>query len=358
MNIMIVYGGKSSEHDISVITACLSKGFFSGKIISAYLDKNNCCWLMPNNATPRQHLSYNSKQRISFACGEGGVYVIRGKRAKFVSVDAVVNCCHGVNGEDGCVAALCQMAGVPCVGSPIAASAIAMDKWLTKCLLRSYKLPVLSAVCLYSSQDDGQYLAQTKHLGFPVVVKPCMLGSSIGITMCHDTPQLLSALKLAFQFGPTVMVERALTSFGEYNCAAMRASGSIITSKIACPVSVSEILTFEEKYISSPIAPCRNIPESLQLQISKLTQKIYSRLRFEGVIRVDYLVDSTTNKLYVNEINTIPGSLAYGLWQDAFTPMQYGSALVEQAVSDYRQKCCYTYTFPSVVLSGGHGKKK
>ena len=358
MNILVVYGGKSCEHDISVITGCLSKGLFDGNVTSGYFDKNNSCWLVPNNLTPAQHLTYVGKTAICFASGKGGVYLIRNKRARFVDIDVVVNCCHGVNGEDGCVAALCQMASIPCVGSPLAASAIAMDKWLTKCMLQQCNYPTLPAVCLKVGQDNEIYLSQTKPLGYPVIVKPCVLGSSIGVVVCHNQVQLLDAVGKAFSYCSTVLVEQALTNFVEYNCAAMKDGGIVVASQVSCPLSLSELLTFEEKYISAPTLVPQDIPQQIQQDVESLTKQIYQDFCFEGVIRVDYLMDKSTNALYVNEINTIPGSLAYGLWQDKYTPLQYGNALVAQAVADYRTKCSYTYTFPSVVLSGGHGKKK
>ncbi len=358
MNILIVYGGKSCEHDISVITGCLAKGLFDGNIISGYFDKNNSCWLVPNNLTPSQHLSYKPKQQIVFAFGKSGVYLLRNKKSKFAPIDVVVNCCHGVNGEDGTISALCQMSCLPCVGSPIYASGIAMDKWLTKCMLRSKRYPTVPGVCLKKGMEEQSYLDLTKSLSFPLIVKPCTLGSSIGVSVCHDETSLMQGLYKAFNYCLNVLVERALTDFVEFNCASMRAENQVVVSNVASPISVSELLTFEEKYITAPSLPRLDMSPNIQSKIAKITKNIYDDFGFEGVIRVDYLMDKTNNKIYVNEINSIPGSLAYGLWQEKYSPLQYGNALVAQAITDYRNKCAFTYTFPSIVLNGGFGKKK
>ena len=198
MNILLIYGGKSCEHDISIITACLSKGLFKGNLYSAYLDKQNACYLVPNTLTPAEHLTYKFKKRITFLLGESkiGVTTRRGTIIKKIPIDVVVNCCHGINGEDGAISALCQMSNVACVGSGMIASGVAMDKWLTKCVLKNSGIPTLKGFVATLGQG-AEVAEKCSKLGFPVIVKPTLLGSSIGVSIANNTEQLLAALKNA-----------------------------------------------------------------------------------------------------------------------------------------------------------------
>lgn len=360
MNILIAYGGKSCEHDISIITACLAKGYFRGNILSVYFDKTNHPYLVGNDWTPKDHLTKKLNKSVTFLLGEGKIGVLKGKRmVATYPIDVVVNCCHGLNGEDGCIAALCQMSSIPLVGSDIASSAIAMDKALTKRVLSEACIPVVDGVEL--TEKDLPNLSQcVERLGMPLIVKPAMLGSSIGVKICHNLDELRLALTQAFGYCSNVVCEKALTDFVELNCSVMRVKGNIETSMVDCPVTVNDILTFVDKYISNEAyeKTPTDVADELKEQVSSLTAEIYAKLNFSGVIRVDYLYDKTTGKLFVNEINTTPGSLAFGLWEFKYSRTQYGEALVDQAIADYREMQQHTYTFDSGVLNGGNGIKK
>lgn len=360
MNILIIYGGKSCEHDISIITACLAKGYFDGNLYSAYFDKNNRCYLTANDWTPRDHVRKKLTKRVSFVFGEGAIAVTKGKRVvKTVKIDVAVNCCHGVNGEDGAIAAMCQMANIPLVGSNIGASAVAMDKTLTKKVLKALHLPVVRGREV-NLDDFENFPKCVRGLKYPIIVKPSTLGSSIGVEVCHDKEELQSALTRAFRYDSKVLCEEALTDFVELNCAAMRTKGYVETSKVDCPLTVHDILTFADKYVENSAydKPSVQVSDEVINEVSRLTKLIYAKLHFSGVIRVDYLLDKQTGKLYVNEINTTPGSLAFGLWECRYSRTRYGEALVEQAIADYRDMQQYVYTFDSGVLDGKGGVKK
>ena len=360
MNVMIVYGGKSCEHDISIITACLAKGYFKGNVYSVYFDRDNRAYLVGNDLTPRDHLRIKLTKRVNFVFGESAIQIVKGRLVlQTVHVDVAVNCCHGLNGEDGCIAALCQMANIPLVGTDIASSAVAMDKTLTKHLLKQLGLPVVEGVTL--TESDLKHLTESvETLTYPLIVKPAMLGSSIGVEVCANEQQLKAALGKAFTYCGKVLCEQALTDFIELNCAAMRVRGKVETSVVDCPLTTHDILTFADKYMASepfekpPVA----VAEEIKEEVGRLTAEIYTKLGCGGVIRVDYLMDKMSGKLYVNEINTTPGSLAYGLWEGKYSRTQYGEALVDQAVADYRELQQRVYVFDSGVLSGGGGVKK
>lgn len=359
MNILIIYGGQSCEHDISIITACLAKGYFDGQIISGYLDKQNRCFLVPNNLTPAQHATAKLNQQLLFCFGERRVAVCKGKKIKnYLNVDVVVNCCHGVCGEDGTIAGVCQLLDVPLVGSNLISSALAMDKIATKHALRAIGMPTLSGKHITHEQfQRGVY--SVGNLGYPVIVKPNRLGSSIGISICQNKSQLKQALQLAFCYDTDVLCEKALTNFYEVNCSAMRVDGVVQTSQVDMPITTHDLLTFEDKYIANgklSDATC-DVDTSVATTAKTITEQIYQQLGFAGVIRVDYLVDKDTNKIYVNEINSIPGSLAYGLWSKTYSAKKFGDFLVEQAFVDYQQNHQLEHTFSSSVLSGAINKK-
>lgn len=350
MNILLVYGGKSCEHDISIITACLAKGYFDGKLYCVYIDKDNKAYLAPQFWTPFDHINCGKLPEVYFKTGSGGIYVKNGwGRLKKIVIDYGVNCCHGVNGEDGSVSALLMLSGITEVESGVIPSGVAMDKVLTKYCLSGMGLPVVQGVDVTLSQyRSGNWQQQIQSLGYPVIVKPATLGSSIGITVAHDGNQLANALELAFQFDTKVLVEQALQNFYELNCAALFDGDQIITSRVERPVTAHELLTFDDKYIEEGGAikspdVSRTVTGELAQRAQEYTRTIYSALGMRGVVRVDYLV--ADDKLYVNEINTVPGSLAYGLFSDVMTQTQFGSTLLQgaNAVASSRNKLKYRY---------------
>lgn len=355
MNIMLLYGGKSCEHDISVITACLARGHFAHRLYGVYFEKNNLPRLVGNDVSPREHNRAKGR-KVTFCFGEGCIAFRRGPFRRKVHIDVAVNCCHGLCGEDGCVAALCRLLGVPLVGSDVSASAIAMDKVLTKYVLRTLRLPVLGyTVVTKSAPHVGE-------IRLPTVVKPSRLGSSIGVKMCRTEAELSEALQAAFCYDNVVLCEDALTDFAEYNCSALRTSGNVATSRVDSPTTANDILTFEDKYIAcgckgDGATDGNDIPDGLTARIRATTARIYDLLGFGGVIRVDYLFDKVRKKLYVNEINSVPGSLAYPLWKRDCTMTEFGQMLVNQAIDDYAAQTSLVTSFDSDVFSSKAGGK-
>ena len=361
MNILLVYGGKSCEHDISVITACLAKGYFDGNIISAYLTPENVCYLTPNNLTPKDHKNIDGKQQLCFLFGRKQVAVVQKNRIKKVlNIDVVVNCCHGRSGEDGAIAGLCELANLPCVGCDIVASSVTMDKIVTKQALVYEGLPTLPAVEVHGKFNEDD-IVNIEKLGYPIAVKPATLGSSIGVTLCHNRAELTEGLETALTYDRRVLCEKGLTDFYELNCAAMRTRNGLETSDVERPFTTHEILTFADKYSSGEKGLKRNTDVDLDMckRVQKLTAEIYDKFGLGGVVRIDYLVDNVSGKLFVNEINSVPGSLSYGLWQKKYTPKQFGGLLTEQALTEFADSEKLNRKYVSKVLdSSVVGRKK
>lgn len=361
MNVLIIYGGKSCEHDISIITGCLAKGYFDGNLYSAYLSEDNVCYYVPNGLTPKQHKQTKLKRQICFLFGRKQIALLKGKRiTKCVDIDIVVNCCHGKNGEDGSVAALCNLCNLPIVGSNIISAGVAMDKIFTKQVFNSMKIPCAKGVALHGGFTDTD-IKKLEKMGYPIIVKPSTLGSSIGITLCHNDIELKEALETAFWYDNRVLCEKALTNFYELNCSAMRVKNGVETGRVEKPYTNHDILTFQDKYQQGEKFSRENndeIPEALEKKVKDLTVKIYENMGFQGVIRVDYLVNNDTGEVFANEINSVPGSLAYGLWQDKYSPKQFGKILVEQALKDKENDAQLNSKYNSGVLNGGNRTKK
>lgn len=359
MNILIIYGGQSCEHDISIITACLAKGYFDGNVFSAYFDKQNRCFIVPNDVSPSKHQNLQLRDEVVFCFGKKRIGICRGRRIKrYVDIDVAVNCCHGLCGEDGSIFAICQMLGVPLVGSDMLASGIALDKISTKRTLRSIGMPTVMGKCITRQQyDSGSF--GVGNLGFPVIVKPNKLGSSIGVAVCHDKAQLKNALEVAFCYDNQVLCEKALTNFSEVNCSAMRVDNVVLSSDVDSPTTTHDLLTFEDKYLANGkwCRPSVSVEQVVKNSVKIMTEQIYDKLGFQGVIRVDFLVDNTTGRIFVNEINAIPGSLAYGLWSNVYSQKQFGDILLKQALTDHEKDLQLVRSYQSSVLSGAINKK-
>lgn len=353
MKTVVFFGGKSCEHDISIITACGLGGALADAA-KIYIDQNNKWWYVKKTLTPREY-----KGRKMFPAFVPVVLLPNDRRvfAKFgiflfplFAVSEAVLCFHGVNGEDGSVQGLLQLAGVPHTCSGVAASAIGMDKMLSKRLFRSLELPVLPAALVTKQSYDSDGVVLGPELTFPLVIKPCSLGSSIGISVAGGAEELEKALSVAFAFDNSVLIEKALPDAREANCCYL--CGEV--SDVFRPVSSGEILSFGDKYLSGE----KHEPPRETVfveEIKEAASRVCNALGINGCARVDFLVNGEA--WYINEINTIPGSLGYTLWKDVYTLGEYMNKLICDARAVAGQKEKLVFTYDSEVLSGGRAKK-
>jgi len=247
--------------------------------------------------------------------GNGGIYSLNGKgRPKdFVKIDAAVNCCHGGFGEGGGVCGLFEMNGIPLASAGAFESSAFIDKYLTKLVLRS--LGVKTASWEYLRSAEGR--ARCLPLGFPMIVKPVTLGSSIGVEKVCDEEELAAALDCAFIYDDGAIVEEYLSDKRDINCAVYRAGGEIITSECEEAVSCGELLSFEDKYAGGgkSVLPA-DIPLPVSEEIKKITRNVYEKLNMRGIVRFDFILSG--GGIYLSEINTVPGSLSYYLLSKGF----------------------------------------
>ncbi len=352
MNILLLYGGNSCEHDISIITAGLAKRHFAGRLYCCYIDTNNDMWLVDSYLPAAAHKTTKHTKRILLLPNSRGITIVGRRRRQFVPIHCAVNCCHGGMGEGGILSSIIELAQLPLVGSNSSASCIAMDKIHTKHVLAGANLAVVEGVTVTAIEFIGSsYIDIVEQLGYPVIVKPATLGSSIGIGVAHDVVELARVMTVAFGYDSRVLVEKLCVNCREYNCSVIRVDNQIRTSSIDIPLGSSEILSFADKYMTSGKMTHRvncQVDESIANSIRQLSEQVYTLLDMSGVVRIDYIYHN--DNLYINEVNTIPGSLAYGLWQSRYSALQFGDLLVQQAIADYNMRSTITSSYTSCVL--------
>lgn len=335
INLIVMFGGVSCEHDISVITAMQvfkNVNYNKYRLIPIYISKSGKWYsgsgLLNLDYYTNEH-SKTKKQVFEVSMLPDSTWIFKKKKwglYPFAEAHVALLSFHGENGEDGTIPALMQLNQIPYTSCSMNASSLCCDKVSFKYYVVGLGLKTAEFVTVNES-EFVQNAVQTvekivKKLGYPVIVKPSKLGSSIGIEVCNNEKELLSALDLGFSLGTQVLVEKFLTGIREFNCAVLGLHGEMLVSELEEPVKTSKILSFENKYINAQKnGDMAFVPRQMPPQISaELYQEIVdtSKLLFEtlnckGVIRIDYILQG--EQLYINEINTIPGSLANYLFK-------------------------------------------
>lgn len=314
--ICVIFGGQSSEHDISIITGMQLCSNLKGsyEIEKIYLGLDNKFYL----ATKAQNLSsFANKNKLKFkeiVLKDSAIYL---KNKKYCEIFCLINCCHGGVGENGLLAGFLEVNKIVYTSANPLASSIAMDKSLTKTLVKD----IIDVVKGEKIDKDNFKNCQSliAPLSDELIVKPNSLGSSIGVKACTKN-NFNEQVEVIFALNDDALVEERVLDILEFNQACVKDENNLILSAIEQPISKSEFLTFDEKYNTSKtkgqdrIIPAK-ISKQLQEKISNTTQAIYKRLNMNGVVRIDYIYDKKSKKLYFNEINTIPGSLAFYLFE-------------------------------------------
>jgi len=317
-NIAVFFGGVSVEHDVSVITGVmtlntLDKNKYEG--VPIFIDVDGKWWTGEKlfDVENYKTLSVKKLKRVALFGGDNVLYEIKGKRVKPVcTLFAGINCLHGERGEDGSLAGLLKMCGVPLASPDMFPSAMSIDKAMTKKVLSGLNVKTLPFVLINGVTD---YEKVKKKLGYPVMVKPLRLGSSIGINKAENPEELVNAVSQAKRYGEGVIVEPLLSGFTEINCAAyINPKGETVVSECERPIGKEEVLTFNDKYASGNREFPANIDKKISDKIKRLTASIYDKMGFTGIIRIDYFVKD--GEVLLNEINSVPGSLAYYLFTD------------------------------------------
>ena len=387
LKVALMFGGKSVEHEVSVISgiqAYLAMDTEKYDVFPVYLTKKNETYVGDEIGVIESYkdidgLLKKSQRVIMVSDGDkvrfaGYPAKKFGKNPEF-DVDVIFPVVHGTNVEDGALQVYFKTLGIPFVGCDVTASAIGMDKYIMKAVLKENDVPVLDAK-LYTMSDyaDVDNLMENieKTFGYPVIVKPVNLGSSVGISVAKDKVELSASIDDAFRYASKVLVEHAISNLREINCSVLGDENEAIASECEEPMHTKDILSYEDKYVSNAkgsgskgmASVARKIPAELspekREEVRALAVKSFRVLGCNGVSRIDFMIDEDTGKLYFNEINTIPGSLAFYLWEPVGIPYkELLDRMIQLALKRVRIEESLTFTFDTNILNNaGFGGAK
>lgn len=379
IKIGVFFGGKSVEHEVSVISALQAIHAMDKEKywpVPVYITKEGIMYTgqplleIDNYKDIKQLLSkcdqiliFNDGFQKSLVKQQSGL--LGGKKI-IDTIDVAFPIVHGTNVEDGTIQGYFELLDLPYVGSDVHGSALGMDKITMKRLLKEAEMPIVEYVWFYTQKwmTAGATVVEEIEgkLGYPVIVKPANSGSSVGIQMAEDREELDEAINLASNFSNRIIVERAVKALKEINCSVLGDYEGVEASVCEEPISSSEILSYQDKYMQKGggskgmSGTLRKLPAELSDEtaetIQKLAKETFITLGCSGVARVDFLIDKAEDKIYVNEINTIPGSLSFYLWEASGKPFkQLLNDLIQLALKRGREKRQLTYTYDSNILA-------
>lgn len=399
----VMFGGKSVEHEISIISAIQAIGSMNTEkydVIPIYITKNNEFYVGPSVGEIENYRNIpallKESTRVILVNDGGLVKLIRYPAKRFGSsyvdyIDVAFPIVHGTNVEDGTLQGFLTMLDIPYVGCDVISSAVGMDKYVMKTVLKDNNIPVLDCLCFnakeYDCGNDEVVDAIEKRIGFPVIVKPVNLGSSIGISKADGREKLYESLDMAFCYADKVLVERAVQNLKEINCSVCGDYEHAEPSECEEPVNSDDILSFSDKYLGSGSSGGakgakvggklggklggsksggsksgmaslkRKIPAEItdeqKATIQKYAVDAFKCLGCSGVSRIDFMMDTKSGEIFLNEINTIPGSLSFYLWEPVGVPYsELLDKMISLALKREREQEGITYAFESNVLEG------
>ena len=347
-NVAVIFGGRSCENEISVITGTMAANLLDAEryaVFPVYIAQSGAMYtgeMLRDTAFFRGgDLDKKCARALFF---DGKLFEMRGrKRRELCEVDCALNCCHGMNGEDGAVAGLLRLNGIPDASPDMAASALFMDKAMTKLIAKALNIPALP----FFRISEGEYKKRgamavkcvEERLGYPVIVKPARLGSSIGVAVAEDRARLTFAIEAGFAYDTLLIAEKYLPERREINCAAYRGGDEIVVSECEEPKTEHKFLTFGDKYTGGSKQRASEFPAKISKEsadrIKGYTKLLYRRMNMRGIVRADFLMSG--GEVYFNEMNTVPGSLAWYLFCDKLSDFRgVLTSLIEQGICDFR----------------------
>ena len=381
--VAVMFGGRSVEHEVSVISGLQAFNALNREKyepVPVYITKNNEFYTGEAIGEIKNYRNLSAlleaATRVLLVPGENSVEMVRYPMKKFGnnvvgSFEVVLPVVHGTNVEDGTLMGMLEMLGVPYAACDVTSSALGMDKFHMKSVLNQAGVPVLKATHFtgkeYAKESDAILQDIEDHFEYPVIVKPINLGSSVGISKAGDRESLKNAIDTAFGYASQVLVEHAVPHLREINCSVLGDIDGCKASACEEPFGNDAILSFEDKYCSGGKGGSKggksggmsdlkrrcpaDISEELKLQVQELAVKTFRALGCTGVARIDFLNNTETGEVWVNEINTIPGSLSFYLWEA--TGMSFSELLtnlIDLAFKRQRDRLALTFQFDTNIL--------
>lgn len=376
----IVFGGRSVEHEVSVITGLqVIENIDREKydIVPIYIDKEGK-WFTGNSLKEFKNFknsNLNDLQEIVLSANtdDHNIYLhpesIGLFKKKIIDkIDIIFPTVHGTNGEDGTIQGLFELMNIPYVGGGVLASSVGMDKVLMKDVFKANDLPIVDYTWFYRSnwEDDKEVVIKDieEKLGYSVFVKPANLGSSIGISKAKDRDSLINAIEIAIRYDKKIIIEKAVENPREINCAVMGYDDKVESSLCEEPLGWEEILTFEDKYVKSNIKGAgkggsrriipADIEDNIREKIEDIAKKAFMVIDASGNSRIDFLIDENNN-IYINEINTLPGSIAFYLWEDkGYSFKKLIDKMIEIALKVHENKNKNMYNYDADLFNKIH----
>ena len=324
---IISFGGASNENEVSVITgtmACNVLKRAGRNILPLYISQEGEFFAGGELADIALFKGEGYKKAAKAIIADRGIYTLskRGKIKAFFKADCLLNCCHGGSGEGGGLSGLCAMAGIPLAGSDEFASSAFLNKYYTKLVLEALGVRTAPFKKI-TSADDKESLAS---LGFPLIIKPLTLGSSIGVEKVENPEELAEALNTAFALDGGAIAEKYLFPRREINCAAYRTLLGVQVTECEESLFGGGVFTFEDKYGGGgrSVFPA-DIPQELSSEIKDITKRVFAALGMRGIARFDFIVCG--GEIYLSEVNTVPGSLSQYLVSRSYR--EFGEVLLK-----------------------------
>ncbi len=374
-NIGVIFGGQSVEHDVSIITGLqIIENIDKNKYIITpfYIDKNGN-WFTGNKLKDVE--TYNTWEKNKKKSNQFFPSLNKKDKKNFlIKMDALIIGSHGTYGEDGKLQGFLELLDIPYTSSGVVGSATGMDKIVMKKIFSGMDLPVLPYI--WFTRDDwkseqNKWINKIHYtLDYPIFVKPANLGSSIGISMANNEKELINAVEIAINYDKRILVEKGIEDAIEINSSVIINNGKIIVSELEEPIHWEKFLSFEDKYLrnktktkSGMQSMSRKIPaeinNELKVKIQDYSIRIYRAMDCKGIVRIDYILDNEKTKVFVNEINTIPGSMSFYLWEPVGIKFKkLLDIIINEAIKEHKSKKNNIVRYDSDILKKSAGLKR
>lgn len=386
-NVAVFFGGRSVEHEISVLSALQAIGAFDKsryEVIPVYITKEGKWFTGPallDIENYKDMKSLETKAEEVFMKPVFGDYnLYKAKSGMFqkgnpvvAELHAAVPVLHGTNCEDGIFEGVLETIGLPYAGCNTLSSAVGMDKIMMKMILESDGVPVVDYVWTTDkawARDRDAVIAKVEgKLSYPVIVKPANLGSSVGIGRADNREQLVARIDEAEKFSDRIIVERCIEQLQEINCSVLGDAEECRASILEEPIKSGEILSYTDKYMGGSKTEGRgmavsekripaDLPDDVTDRIREMARHTFQALACHGVSRIDVMIDKASGDIFVNEINTIPGSLSYYLWEASGIPFgELMDRLVKLAHKRKRETERKTFSYDTNIFTIKGGVK-
>lgn len=380
----VFFGGRSVEHEISVLTALQAMYAFDSEkfeIIPIYISKEGRWY---TGEALMSVANFKDMKALQAACEEvymkpvyGDYNLYRCKKPLFgkdviTTLDVAIPALHGTNGEDGVFQGLLETIGIPFAGCNTLSAAIGMDKIVMKMVLEHCDIPIVDYVWFTDKQwfaDRERWADEVEaKIGYPVIVKPANLGSSVGISRADNRNEFITKVDEASRYSTRLVIEDLVENLKEINCSVLGDCDDYMASVCEEPIKSGKILSYEDKYMggskgeSGMQASEKRIPADLTpeqtARVQFLAGETFRVLSCHGVARVDVMIDDSTGDIYVNEINAIPGSLSFYLWEATKLPFdELMSRMVQLALKRKREAANKTVSYSQNIFALGGGVK-